>query len=210
MNTKPHSVEPIVLLKWVVANQMEAFDPNMVVQATHTSDWEWQAVANQMEELRRQGYLSKVRQDPWGSTYWTITQKGLNYLHAFESFESQVSSPPSPEMPKPPTPEVTEQVKSEGAAAPAPAPEPPQAVAVTEPPLPLRKKHIGPLFSRMYLWIGRWIQWEEMPTHLTAHLAYDVLKYLVFGGALTIIAALIWAGYHLFHWLIHWVHTIKF
>ncbi len=56
----------------------------MLIKATHTDDWQLKAVAAQMETLRRQGYLNKLRQDSGGSTYWTITQKGKNYLSALD------------------------------------------------------------------------------------------------------------------------------
>src|SRR5260370_81491 len=58
------------------------------LSTNHASDWEWQAVLGQMEELRRQNYITKLKQDPAGSTYWTITTKGENYLHALERAES--------------------------------------------------------------------------------------------------------------------------
>src|SRR5271167_1119971 len=78
------------LLKWVAANPNKPFDPNMVVSLStnHASDWEWQAVLGQMEDLKRQSYITKLKQDPAGSTYWTITPKGENYLRALERAES--------------------------------------------------------------------------------------------------------------------------
>src|SRR5260370_2941275 len=60
----------------------------MVVSATHTSDWQWQAVLAQMEDLGRQGYITKLKQDGGGSTYWTITGKGEKYLRALERAEN--------------------------------------------------------------------------------------------------------------------------
>ena len=84
-----------------------------------------------------------------------------------------MSSPTSLEMPIAPTPEITEQLKSEGAAAPAPAPEPPQAVAVTEPPVPIRKKHIDRSFHVRIFgldigYIGRKCQRTSRPIwHMT-------------------------------------------
>jgi uncharacterized repeat protein (TIGR01451 family) len=59
----------------------------MVVTATHTTDWQWQAVNDRMEMLRRQGYIHKQKQDPAGSTHWTMTPKGQNYLGALERAE---------------------------------------------------------------------------------------------------------------------------
>src|SRR5579864_2902173 len=89
MSELPHSVKDIDLLRWVMANPNKPFDPNMVVSTStaHTSDWEWQAVLHQMEELARQNYIRKIKQDPGGSTYWTITQRGENYARALENAE---------------------------------------------------------------------------------------------------------------------------
>jgi TIR domain len=55
----------------------------------HTSDWEWQAVVAQMEDLSRQAYIMRLKQDPTGATYWAISQKGENYLRALERFEAE-------------------------------------------------------------------------------------------------------------------------
>ncbi len=55
----------------------------------HTSDWEWQAVIAQMEDLSRQAYVMRLRQDPTGATYWAISQKGENYLLALERFQTE-------------------------------------------------------------------------------------------------------------------------
>jgi hypothetical protein len=89
MRELPHSVKDIDLLRWVAANSNKPFDPNMVVSTStaHTTDWEWQAVLHQMEELARQNYIRKIKQDPGGSTYWTITQRGESYLRALENAE---------------------------------------------------------------------------------------------------------------------------
>ena len=84
MSALPDNVENIDLLRWVSTNPNKPFDPNMLINATHSTDWQWQAVTGQMEALRRQGYVNKLKQDPAGSTYWTITQKGEGYLHALE------------------------------------------------------------------------------------------------------------------------------
>ena len=88
MTALPNSAAAIDLLKWVIANPNKPFDPNMVVSATHTSDWQWQAVLAQIEDLGRQGYITKLKQDGGGSTYWTITGKGENYLRALERAEN--------------------------------------------------------------------------------------------------------------------------
>jgi hypothetical protein len=56
----------------------------MVVDTKHTSDFEWQTVTAQMEDLRRQGYIHKLNADAWGSTFWTITSTGLSYLEALD------------------------------------------------------------------------------------------------------------------------------
>jgi len=58
------------------------------LSTNHASDWEWQAVLGQMEDLRLNNYILKLKQDPHGSTYWTITPKGENYLRALERAES--------------------------------------------------------------------------------------------------------------------------
>ncbi len=91
MSALPDNARTIDLLKWVAANPNKPFDPNMVVSLStgHTWDWEWQAVLGQMEDLRLQNYVTKLRQDAAGSTYWTITTKGTSYLHALESSESR-------------------------------------------------------------------------------------------------------------------------
>lgn len=88
MGELPKTASPIDLSRWVLAHPNEPFDPNMIVSATHTTDWQWQAVLAQMEDLKGQGYLTKLKQDPWGSTYWAITPKGENYLRALERAES--------------------------------------------------------------------------------------------------------------------------
>lgn len=88
MSALPNNVREIDLLRWVKDHPNQPFDPVMVVTSTHTSDWQWQAVLAQMEELRRQTYINKLNQDAAGSTYWTITPKGENYLRALERFET--------------------------------------------------------------------------------------------------------------------------
>jgi hypothetical protein len=87
MTALPQSVKDIDLLRWVAAHPSEAFDPGMVVTVTHATDWQWQAVVNQMEVLARQTYIRKIKGDPTGATYWTITPKGENYLRALERAE---------------------------------------------------------------------------------------------------------------------------
>lgn len=68
----------------------------------HTSDPEWHAVQGQMEYLRSAAYVTRLRQDTGGSTYWAITPSGQRYLKALTSFQdaetiarlgSQVSTP---------------------------------------------------------------------------------------------------------------------
>ena len=93
MSPLPHNAKDVDLLKWVKANPNKPFDPNLVVTTSHTSDWEWQAVLGQMEELRRQNYITKLNQDPHGSTYWTINSKGENYLRALEQAELLADQP---------------------------------------------------------------------------------------------------------------------
>jgi hypothetical protein len=95
MTALPNSAREIDLLRWVKSHPNQPFDPVMIVASTHTSDWQWQAVLAQMEELRRQTYLTKLKQDPAGSTYWTLTEKGNNYLRALERFEASPENPPS-------------------------------------------------------------------------------------------------------------------
>jgi len=186
----PHNARVIDLLKWVAGNPNQPFDPNMVVHTTgHTSDWEWQAVLGQMEDLRRQNYIMKLKQDPAGSTYWTITTSGTNYLHALERFENSTAVPAVADAnPQAPDSEIT---------------------IPTAPPIPTPKKHVAPFMERTSLRIRRLIRWEEMPTHLTAHLTYDVVKYLVLGGAVVVIGTVTWIAYNLVHRLVHWMHTIR-
>src|ERR1700683_3469002 len=89
MDGLPHVASRLDLLKWVAANPNKPFDPSMVVslRSAHSSDWEWQAVLGQLEDLRVQGYINQVRHDTSGSTYWMITAKGEKYIHALDSFE---------------------------------------------------------------------------------------------------------------------------
>ena len=108
----PHNVNQGELLSWVIANPNKPFDPSAVVSAKHTTDWEWQAVLAQMEDLRRLEYIDRLKQDAGGSTYWTITTKGQNYLRALERAEEAAAEPTpadtvhpspagSPEVPSP-------------------------------------------------------------------------------------------------------------
>ena len=87
MSALPHNADPVDLLRWVAANPNQPFDPTMVVSLStgHESDWEWQAVIAQMEDLRRQNFITKLKQDPWGSTYWTVTSAGKDELERVES-----------------------------------------------------------------------------------------------------------------------------
>jgi predicted secreted protein len=136
MNPLPHAAETIDLLKWVAAHPNQPFDPNMVVSLStnHTSDWEWQAVLNQMNSLRQQNYVMQLKQDPSGSTYWTLTTSGANYLHALERFEK--------------TKGQTEQT-------------PPPAAEITTPmasPIQTPKKHVAPFLERASLRIRHLIR----------------------------------------------------
>jgi hypothetical protein len=88
MAVLPQSVKEIDLLRWVAAHPNQAFDPAMVVSATHATDWQWQAVSHQMEDLGRQTYITRIKSDPTGVTFWTITPKGENYLRALERAET--------------------------------------------------------------------------------------------------------------------------
>jgi CheY-like chemotaxis protein len=95
----PHGVDFSVLLKWVIAHPNEPFDPNLVVGTMHTTDWEWQAVLEQMETLRKRGYITKLKQDgSGGSTYWNITTAGEAYLHALENAENAAATDEPPNI----------------------------------------------------------------------------------------------------------------
>jgi len=187
----PHNAKIVDLLKWVAAHPNQPFDPNMVVSLStnHTSDWEWQAVLGQMEDLRRQNYIMKLKQDGAGSIYWTITTSGTNYLHALERFEN---------------PEAAGVARTEPASTPAA-----EVTIPTTPPIQTPKKHVAPFMERTSLRIRHFIHWEEMPTHLAAHLTYDIIKYLVCGGALVLLGLLSWAAFHAIHGLIHWLQTVR-
>src|SRR5271169_1938724 len=89
MGVLRHTADRVDLLRWVVANPNKPFDPNMVVALStgHSTDWEWQAVLGQMEDLRVQGYITRLKQDAAGSTYWTIAATGEKYLLALNVFE---------------------------------------------------------------------------------------------------------------------------
>jgi serine/threonine protein kinase len=91
MSPLPHTAKIVDLLKWVSANPNQPFDPTMVVSLStgHTSDWEWQIVLVQMEDLRNQAYITRLKQDAAGATYWTINQSGERYLQALRSFEQE-------------------------------------------------------------------------------------------------------------------------
>ena len=89
MSKLPHTARTTDLLRWVYANPNKPFDPPMVVTLStgHADDWEFRAVAAQMEDLRRQGHIMKLKQDASGSTFWTITDSGVKYLRALEATE---------------------------------------------------------------------------------------------------------------------------
>jgi hypothetical protein len=145
----PTNASTLDLLRWVANHPNQPFDPNMVVQSTHTSDWQWQAVLGQMEDLRRQNYIYKLKQDPAGSTYWTITTSGLSYLQALESF----ADPTAQAQPQPaPVPQTAAPV----------AP----ALTTTVPSVSPRKRYFWPFVERMTLRLRGLVSWEEMPTHL--------------------------------------------
>lgn len=169
MTTLPHNASVLDLLRWVANHANQPFDPNMVIQSTHTSDWQWQAVLGQMEDLRRQNYILKLKQDPWGSTYWGITTTGLNYLRALESFSEQSAESQPQSLPEPALATQT----------PAPlAPTNEFSVAT----MPSRKRYFWPFVERMTLRFRGLVSWEEMPTHLASHLIYDVAKLAVSGS----------------------------
>jgi TIR domain len=92
----PKTVKAADLLRWVTANTNKPFDPAMVVDTKHTSDFEWKTVTAQMEELRRQGYIIKLNEDAWGSTYWTITSEGVVYLASLEYEQNFPKATPRP------------------------------------------------------------------------------------------------------------------
>jgi len=187
----PHNAKTIDLLKWVAGHPNQPFDPNMVVTIPtgHTTDWEWQAVLGQMEDLQRQGYILKLKQDPWGSTFWTITTTGTNYLHALERFENPQPSEPTPPVAVFGTPAMGTDV-----------------LIPIEPPVTAPKKSVAPFLERMSLRIRRLIRWEEMPTHLTAHLAYDVVKWLVLGGVVVVTGTVGLVAYYAIHRVLYWIH----
>jgi hypothetical protein len=161
MSPLPNNASTLDLLRWVATHPNQPFDPNMVITATHVSDWQWQAVLGQMEDLRRQNYILRINQDAGGSTYWTITTSGVSYLQALESFA---------------TSNVEPAVKTETKRQPA------GPVISLQAPVPTPKKHVGPFVERTALRLRGLISWQEMPTHLAAHLLYDAAKLLVFGG----------------------------
>jgi hypothetical protein len=151
MSTLPHNAKTVDLLKWVAAHPNQPFDPNMVVSLStnHTTDWEWQAVLGQMEDLRRQGYIMLLKMDGGSSTYWTITTSGSNYLRALESFEA-----PRTEDTETPKEIAAEQSKRQSM---------PAIIAPVELPAPTPKKYLWPFMERRALWIRHVIQWEDMP-----------------------------------------------
>jgi hypothetical protein len=186
MAALPHNAKIIELLRWVASHQNEPFDPNMVVSLStgHTSDWEWQAVLGQMEDLRQQNYILKLKQDPAGSSYWAITERGMNYMRALDRFETPTDAVPADSVAVSGTPASGE------------------VILLSASPVPTPKNVIAPLLERIWLWIQEKINWDELPTHLTSHLAYDLIRLV---GALllaAIIAGVSFGGYHLFRWLI--------
>lgn len=168
MNALPNNASTLDLLRWVSVHPNQPFDPNMVISAKHVSDWQWQAVLGQMEDLRRQNYITRLQQDSGGSTYWVITTSGLNYLKALESFtEPKVVD--------------TEPAIQSLSIANDPITVPSVSTAETVSVVP-RKRYFWPFIERTVLRIRKLISWEEMPTHLAAHLIYDGVKMLI-GGA---------------------------
>lgn len=140
-----------------------------------------------MEDLRRQNYIQKLKQDPWGSTYWTITTSGLNYLQALESFANPKVEPvPQPE----PQPEIVHEPPAQITSAPV------LTTAVSS--VPPRKRYFWPFVERVTLRVRGLVSWEEMPTHLASHLIYDGAKALVFGS--------VFGGVMLY--MIHLLHQI--
>jgi hypothetical protein len=85
LNILPDSVKEVDLLTWVDANPDRAFDPNIVVNSRHTTDWQWQAVLSQIEMLAGEGYITKLRQDPAGSFYLRITPRGKDRLRSLQA-----------------------------------------------------------------------------------------------------------------------------
>ena len=141
----------------------------MVISAKHISDWQWQAVLGQMEDLRRQNYITRLKQDSGGSTYWVITTSGLNYLKALESFAEPKVVETEPGVQSSSIANDTVEIPS---------------VPTTETaPARPRKRYFWPFIERTALRIRKLISWDEMPTHLAAHLIYDGAKALIFGGA---------------------------
>jgi len=98
---------------------------------------------------------------------------GTNYLHALERFENPQASEPTPPIAVFGTPAMGADI-----------------LIPIEPPVPTPKKHVAPFVERMSLRIRHLIRWEEMPTHLTAHLAYDVMKWLILGGVVVVVEQL--------------------
>jgi len=187
MAALPHNARIVDLLRWVAAHQNEPFDPNMVVSLStgHTGDWEWQAVLGQMEDLRRQNYIMKLKQDPAGSTYWVITTSGVNYLHALEHFEIPADSAPSTPVSVAGTPASSE------------------VIVPSSLPVPTPKRVVAPLLERMRLWIQERIHWDELPTHLTSHLAYDLIKWAVGLLLLAFVTGFSFGCYYVFRWLVY-------
>jgi hypothetical protein len=91
LSALPKFAPPLALLNWVAAHPDLPFDPSMVVslRTTHTDDWEWQAVEAQMEQLKLDGYITKLRVDQSGTTFWGITASGERYRKALIGFEDE-------------------------------------------------------------------------------------------------------------------------
>jgi hypothetical protein len=168
----------------------------------HTTDWEWQAVLGQMEDLRKQNYVMRLKQDAGGSTYWTITTSGINYLHALERFETPVESEPVAAVAVSGTPSPGIVIPAHGAQITVNGvPVMPMTIPA-EPPVPAPSQPVSSFVARRFLWIQRSIRWDEMPTHITAHLAYDLLKYGAAIVSTLVIAGVSYGAYRLLHFLI--------
>lgn len=196
MNGLPRNAKTIDLLRWVETNHNQPFDPNMVVSLStgHSTDWEWQAVEGQMEDLRRQGYILRVRQDASGSTYWVITESGTKYLRALERFEN---SPAGMGQTKPPDSAPEEAISQVEVVVPA-----------IEMPAPTPKAYLWPFLERKALWIRRSIKWEDMPSQLAAQLTYDLLKYSVIITGTALVGGVSLAVFYLIRFLLKrtWSH----
>lgn len=123
----------------------------------------------------------------------------MNYLHALQRFEAPVEREAAAPVSVSGIPSPVIVIPAHGALITV------NGIPVTipaEPPVPAPSQPVSSFVARSFLWIQRSIRWDEMPTHISAHLAYDLLKYGVGIATALVIAGVSYGVYLLLHFLI--------